>query len=251
MDNLNFDMSDQIVIVTGGSRGIGRGIAKAFADKGAKVAITYHSNTEAAEAALKDLPGEGHQIFKFDVGNPDSVDEGFGAISKEMGTPTVLVNNAGITKDQILLRLKAEDWNQVMETNLRSVYACTKAAVKVMLKAKKGSIINVTSVIGQTGNAGQSNYAASKAGMIAFTKSVAQEVASRQIRLNCIAPGFIQSDMTDSLTDAQKQGILDRIPLGFIGDAADVAATCLFLASPMARYITGQTVNVNGGLFME
>ncbi len=248
---MNFDFSNKVVVVTGASRGIGAGIAKGFADHGAKVAITFNSSNDAAQSTLNSLKGSGHKSFKFDVSKPDQVESAMGRIHEEMGGLEVLINNAGITKDQLILRMKPEDWDQVLETNLRSVFACTKSAVKVMLKARQGSVINITSVIGQTGNGGQSNYAASKAGIIGFTKSIAQEVASRQIRLNCIAPGFIQSDMTDSLTEPQKKAILEKVPLGSMGEAQDVANACLFLASPFARYITGQTLNVNGGLYMS
>jgi 3-oxoacyl-[acyl-carrier protein] reductase len=249
--NNGFNFSGKVVVVTGGSRGIGRGIAQAFAKAGAKVAFTFQSNEDAAQKTLAELVGSGHKMYRFDVSDTAAVEENFAKINTEMGGLHVLVNNAGITRDQILLRLKAEDWDAVLNTNLKSVYLCTKIAVKFMLKAREGSIINISSVIGETGQGGQANYAASKAGIIAFTKSVAQEVASRQIRLNCIAPGFIQSDMTDSLTEEQRKGILTRVPLGSMGDAADVANACLFLASPHARYITGHTLDVNGGLYMN
>jgi 3-oxoacyl-[acyl-carrier protein] reductase len=248
---MNLDFTGKIVVITGASRGIGKGIAKGFAEHGAKVAITFQSNEAAAQATLAELKGSGHKMYKFDVSNPSSVEEVFPKIHSEMGGMHVLVNNAGITKDQLLLRLKPEDWDQVLATNLRSVFLCTKAAVKLMLKAREGSVINITSVIGEKGNPGQSSYAASKAGIIAFSKSVALEVASRQIRVNCIAPGFIQSDMTDSLTEDQRKGILDAVPLGSMGEPGDVAGSCLFLASNYARYITGHTLDVNGGLYMN
>lgn len=249
---MDLKLDGKVVLVTGGSRGIGRGIAKLFSEAGAKVALTYQSNEGAAQDTLKDLKGSGHKIYKLNITESANVEEVMGQVTSEMGGLNVLVNNAGITKDQLLLRMKADEWDQVLETNLRGVFLTTKLAVRTMLKAKlEGSIINITSVIGQTGNPGQSSYAASKAGIIAFTKSIALEVASRQIRLNCIAPGFIRSDMTDSLTDEQKKVILDRVPLGSMGEAWDVAASCLFLASPLARYITGQTLNVNGGLYMN
>jgi 3-oxoacyl-[acyl-carrier protein] reductase len=249
---LNFDFANKTVVVTGASRGIGRGIASAFAQCGAKVAVLYQSNDEAAQKAVSELAGSGHKLYKLDVSQIESVETTFSRIQEEMGTPHVLINNAGITRDQLLLRMKTDDWDQVMQTNLRSVFACTKIAVKMMLKAKEeGSVVNITSVIGQIGQGGQSNYAASKAGIIGFTKSIAQEVASRRIRINCIAPGFIQSDMTDSLTEQQKKGILDKVPLGSMGETSDVAAGCLFLSSPYARYITGHTLNVNGGLYMS
>lgn len=248
-----FDFSGKVVVVTGASRGIGKGIAQGFAKAGAKVALTYQSSDDLAKQALSELDGSegGHRLYKFNAAEPLEVEEAFKKIQEEMGGLHVLINNAGITRDQILLRLKPEDWDAVINTNLKSVYACTKTAVKMMLKAKEGSVVNITSVIGQMGNPGQSNYAASKAGIIAFTKSVAKEVASRQIRLNCIAPGFIQSDMTNSLTDVQKTQIMDQIPLGFMGESNDIAEACLFLASTHARYITGHTLNVDGGMNMN
>jgi 3-oxoacyl-[acyl-carrier protein] reductase len=248
---MDITFSNKVVLVTGGSRGIGKGIAKAFAACGAKVAFTYQSNEAAAAASLDELSGQGHKPYKMDLNSVEQIEETLNKVNSEMGGLHILVNNAGIAKDQLLLRLKPEDWDQVLNTNLKGVYMATKIAIKLMLKAKEGSVINITSVIGQTGNPGQSSYAASKAGIIAFTKSIAHEVASRQIRLNCIAPGFIQSDMTDSLTDEQRAGILNRVPLGSMGEASDVANACLFLASPLARYITGQTLNVNGGLYMN
>lgn len=248
---MNFDFTGKTVVVTGGSRGIGKSIAMTYAKAGAKVAVTYSSNDSAAEAVMSQMPGSGHKCYKFNVADFEQVESNFEQIQKDLGTPYALINNAGITRDQLLLRLKPEDWDDVLTTNLKSVYNCSKVAVKMMLRAKEGSIVNITSVIGQTGNAGQSNYAASKAGIIGFTKSIAQEVASRQIRLNCIAPGFIQSDMTDALTEEQRTNILNKVPLGFIGDPEDVSWACLFLTSPMSRYITGQTINVNGGLFMN
>jgi 3-oxoacyl-[acyl-carrier protein] reductase len=246
-----FDFSNKVVVITGASRGIGRAIAQAFALAKARVALTYQACDTAAHEALKSLYGEGHKLFKFDASEPETSEKSLIDISQQMGGLHVLINNAGITRDQLLLRLKPSDWDAVVQTNLRSVYGCTKAAVKIMLKNREGSIVNITSVIGQTGNAGQSNYAASKAGIIAFTKSVAKEVASRQIRLNCVAPGFIRSDMTETLSEAQKASIMAQVPLGSVGEPSDVAACCLFLASPLARYITGHTLNVNGGLYME
>jgi 3-oxoacyl-[acyl-carrier protein] reductase len=251
------DFSGKKVLVTGASRGIGRGIALAFAQAGADVAITYQSNEAAAQEVLKLLNdsaknvGKNHKAFQLDGRNPESIEKVFEKILAEWQSLDVLINNAGITKDQLLLRLKSDDWDQVLETNLRGVFLCTKLAVKMMLKARSGAVVNVTSVIGQTGNPGQASYAASKAGIIAFTKSVALEVASRGIRLNCIAPGFIQSDMTESLSAEQRQSILQKVPLGSMGEASDVAQGCLFLASSNARYITGHTLNVNGGLFMS
>jgi len=251
MNSVGFDFSNKVVVVTGGGRGIGKGIARGFAQAGAKVAFTYASNEDAARKTLSELPGSGHKMYQFDASKSEEVEEKIAQIFVEMGGIHTLVNNAGITRDQLILRMKPEDWDAVLATNLKSVFLCTKAAVKLMLKARDGAIVNITSVIGQTGNPGQSSYAASKAGIIAFTKSIAMEVGSRNIRLNCIAPGFIQSDMTESLTEDQKKGILTRVPLGTMGEVADIANGCLFLASPFARYITGHTLNVNGGLYME
>ncbi|MBK9293973.1 MAG: 3-oxoacyl-[acyl-carrier-protein] reductase [Oligoflexia bacterium] len=248
---MNFNFADKVVVVTGASRGIGKAIAQNFSKTGAKLAVIYNSNEEAAEKSLKELSGSGHKKYKINVADSKAVEESFERIKSEMGGFHFLINNAGVTQDQILLRMKEEDWDKVIQTNLKSVFNCTKMAVKFMLKERTGSIVNITSVIGQTGNAGQSNYAASKAGIIGFTKSIAVEVASRNIRLNCIAPGFIKSDMTDSLTEEQKNKIIQKVPLGSIGEPDDVAAACLFLCSDFSRYITGQTLNVNGGLYMN
>ncbi len=238
------------VLVTGSSRGIGQGVARYLADRGARVAITYSSSAEAAQETFKSLPGEGHLIFPLKVQEASSVDEAFGKITSDWGGLDGLVNNAGITRDQLLLRMKPEDFQDVVNTNLMGTFLCTKAAVKIMLKQKRGSIVSVTSVIGQMGNAGQSNYAASKAGIEAFSKSVAQEVASRGIRVNCIAPGYIATEMTGGLTDAQKESILSNVPLRLLGEVDDVAAAVGYLLSEQTRYITGQTISVNGGLYM-
>lgn len=239
------------ILVTGGSRGIGAAIVKHLAELGARVAFTYSSKQDLAEAVLKSLPGEGHFIQAMDLSNPASIDESMKSILKTMGSIEGLVNNAGITKDQILLLMKLEDFEAVLNTNLRGTFLVTKTALKPMLKAHQGSIVTITSVIGQTGNGGQANYAASKAGLEAFSKSVAQEVASRQIRLNCVAPGFIATEMTDALSDQQKMDIQEKIPLKQIGSAIDVAKAVAYLLSDDAKYITGHTLNVNGGLFMQ
>lgn len=238
------------VLVTGSSRGIGAAIAQHLARLGAKVAVTYSGNQASAEKTCAILEGSGHLCIKLDVSNEASVDEAFETIGKEFGKLDFLVNNAGITKDQLLLRMKAEDFNSVIETNLRGTFLCTKAATKMMLKARSGSIVNITSVIGQTGNAGQANYAASKAGIEGFSKSVAAEVASRSIRVNCVAPGFIVTEMTDVLSDTQKQAILDKVPLKSLGSVDDISNAVSFLLSDEAKYITGQTLSVNGGMFM-
>lgn len=238
-------------LITGSSRGIGAALATHLANSGCRVAITYSSNPEAADKVLKKLPGTGHICLKLNVADEEQVIATFDKVIAEFGHLDFLVNNAGITRDQLLLRMKSDDFQAVLDTNLRGTFLCTKQAVKLMLKAKKaGSIVNITSVIGQTGNAGQANYAASKAGAEAFTKSVALEVAARGIRLNCVAPGFIVTEMTDVLSEQQKQAILERVPLKALGDVGDVSNAVSFLLSDEAKYITGQTLSVNGGLFM-
>ncbi len=238
------------IMVTGASRGIGAGIARKCAEEGARVVLTYSSKPELAEKVLGDLPGAGHMILQMDVRDPDSVKQGFEKALKELGGLDGLVNNAGITADQLLLRMKPEDFDSVVQTNLRGTFLCTKEAVRPMMKARKGAIVNITSVIGQMGQAGQANYAASKAGIEAFSKSVAQELASRNIRSNCVAPGFIETDMTAALSGDQREGIIKNIPLGCIGTAEDVANAVCFLLSDESRYVTGHTLSVNGGLYM-
>jgi 3-oxoacyl-[acyl-carrier protein] reductase len=238
------------ILITGGSRGIGAGIAKILAQDGAKVAITYSSSEAQAKEVLKSLPGEGHILVHMQVSDEASVEKAFAEVFEKMGSLQGLVNNAGITKDQLLLRMKTEDFNSVMDVNLKGTFLCTRIAVKHMMKARTGSIVNITSVIGQTGNAGQANYAASKAGAEAFSKSIAQEVGSRNIRVNCVAPGFIVTDMTDKLNADQKEAILRKVPLQDLGSTDDVAHAVAFLLSDKARYITGHTLSVNGGLYM-
>lgn len=241
---------EKTALVTGSSRGIGAGIASRLAREGARVAITYSTNPEAAQKVLAELPGTGHICLRLNVSDEASVDAAFAECLKAFGRLDFLVNNAGITRDQLLLRMKSEDFDQVIATNLKGVFLCTRAAAKGMLKARSGSIVNITSVIGQMGNAGQANYAASKGGVEAFTKSVAQEFASRHIRVNCVAPGFIVTEMTGVLTDLQREAILDKVPLGTLGDVDDVASAVSFLLSQDAKYITGHTLSVNGGLYI-
>jgi len=244
------NLKGQTVLVTGSSRGIGAETAKHLASIGMRVAITYGRSRDQAEKVFESLSGNGHLLMPLNVSDEESVKEGFEGIEKEFGHLDGLVNNAGITRDQLLLRMKESDFDEVIQTNLRGVFLCMKLAVKMMMKAKKGSIVNITSVIGQSGGAGQSNYAASKAGVEAFSKSIAQEVGSRQIRVNCIAPGFIETDMTDELPEARKQAILAQVPLKSIGEPIDVAHSVAFLLSEQSKYITGQTININGGLYM-
>lgn len=242
--------ANQTALVTGSSRGIGAAIAARLARDGARVAVTYSSSPDAAQKVVESLPGSGHICLQLHVGDESSVEKSFAEAVEKLGKIDFLVNNAGITKDQLLLRMKAEDFDKVIETNLKGVFLCTRAAAKLMLKAKTGAIVNITSVIGQIGNPGQANYAASKGGVEAFTKSVAQELASRQIRVNCVAPGFIVTEMTDVLNDQTKEAILSKVPLKTLGDVEDIAAAVSFLLSQEAKYITGHTLSVNGGMFM-
>jgi 3-oxoacyl-[acyl-carrier protein] reductase len=240
------------VFVTGGSRGIGKEIVKTLAEKGYQVAFTYSQNKDAAHDILKSLSGSGHACYHMDLKNEESIQSTIEQMLKDFnGEIDGLVNNAGITKDNLLLRMKTEDFDSVINTNLRGTFLVTRAVLKTMLKARKGSVVNITSVIGQTGNEGQANYAASKAGVEALTKSVAKEVASRNIRLNCIAPGFIETEMTGQLTDAQKADILTKIPLKRIGSSIDVAKAVAYLLSDDSNFITGHTLSINGGMFMN
>jgi 3-oxoacyl-[acyl-carrier protein] reductase len=238
------------ILVTGSSRGIGAAIAKRLGHEGAKVGVTYSTNPGSAEVIFKELPGDGHLLIKLNISDEASVLAAFEEIAKSWGKLDGLVNNAGITRDGLLLRMKTDDFQAVVDTNLKGTFLCTRAAVKMMLKARAGSIVNITSVIAEMGNPGQSNYAASKAGVEGFTKSIAQEVASRSIRVNCVAPGFIVTDMTEALNDEQKKAILGKVPLNTLGDTDDVAAATAFLLSSEAKYITGHTLSVNGGLYM-
>lgn len=240
---------DKVVIVTGGSRGIGKEIAKAFAKEGAFVNILAR-NSPLAEEVSREILKEGGkaQSFGCDVSNLKMTDEILNKILDKCKSIDILVNNAGITKDNLLLRMSEEDWDDVLKVNLKGVFNTTKSAVKVMLKKKQGRIINIASIIGITGNIGQANYAASKAGIIGFTKSIAKEIAFRGITVNAIAPGYIETDMTSQLNEKVKGELLKQIPLGRLGTAQDVAGVCLFLASEEASYITGQTITIDGGL---
>lgn len=244
------NLEGKTVLVTGGSRGIGAGIARTLATAGARVAITFSSRPDAAEEVLKGLPGHNHLSLQLDIANEDSVHRCIDQLMSTFERLDGVVNNAGVTRDQLLLRMKTEDFDQVINTNLRGTYLITRNVMKPMIKARGGSIVNITSVIGHSGNAGQANYAASKAGTEGFTRSVAQEVASRGIRLNCVAPGFIVTDMTGALDDKQKGQILDSIPMRRLGQTEDVAQAVLFLLSDSSSYMTGQTLHVNGGMYM-
>ena len=247
---MTMDLSGEIVLVTGASRGIGSAIADLLAARGAKVIGT--ATTESGAAAISTRMAAAGGIGKvLNVTDSAAVDALIDDISKSVGPISVLVNNAGITRDQILMRMKDEDWNAIIDTNLSSVYRTSKAFMRGMMKARKGRIINIASVIGLTGNAGQSNYAAAKAGIIAFSKSLAKEIGSRGITVNVVAPGFIQTDMTDSLPEDAKNALMQQIALGRLGAPADIAEAVAFLASPAAAYITGETLNVNGGMYMQ
>ncbi len=238
------------VIITGASRGIGRGIARVFAEHGANVAFTYSSSEGPAIELEKELASSGvkAKAYKSNAASFTEAESLVSAILKDFGGIDVLINNAGITKDNLLMRMSEEDFDAVIEVNLKSVFNMTKAVQRTMLKQRKGSIINMSSVVGVKGNAGQTNYAASKAGMIGFTKSVALELGSRNIRCNAIAPGFIETEMTESLDEKTVQGWRDAIPLKRGGTPEDIANACLFLASDLSDYITGQVINVDGGM---
>ncbi|MEX0995493.1 MAG: 3-oxoacyl-[acyl-carrier-protein] reductase [Flavobacteriaceae bacterium] len=243
-------LEGKTAIITGGSRGIGKGIAEVFAKNGANVAFTYSSSEDAALALENELKKEGvkAKAYKSDAANYQQSQELAEEVVKEFGSIDILVNNAGITKDNLLMRITEEDFDKVIEVNLKSVFNMTKAVQRTMLKQRKGSIINMSSVVGVKGNAGQTNYAASKAGIIGFTKSVALELGSRDIRCNAIAPGFIETEMTGKLDEATVQGWRDAIPLKRGGTPEDIANACVFLASDMSAYITGQVLNVDGGM---
>ncbi len=239
------------IFVTGGSRGIGAAIVQTLAERGAVVGFTYSSREDSAQKVLSELPGKGHFCLQMKLDEETSVDAAVESALEKFGNLDGLVNNAGITKDGLLLRMKTADFDSVITANLRGTFLVTKGFLKSMIKARTGSIVNITSVVGQTGNAGQSNYAASKAGTEAFSRSIALEVASRSVRVNCIAPGFISTEMTAILTEDQKKSILTQIPLQRIAEASEVATAICFLLSEDSKYITGHTLSVNGGLFMN
>ena len=249
----NLDMKlleNKTAIITGATRGIGRGIAVMFAQQGANVAFTYSSSVDAAvalEKELKDL-GVNAKGYQSNAAIFDAAQELAADVLKEFGSIDILVNNAGITKDNLLMRISEDDFDKVIEVNLKSVFNLTKAVIRPMMKQRKGSIINMSSIVGINGNAGQTNYAASKAGIVGFSKSVALELGSRNIRSNVIAPGFIETEMTGKLDEAVVQGWRDAIPLKRGGSPEDIANACVFLASDMSGYITGQTLSVDGGM---
>ena len=240
----------KVVLVTGASRGIGRAIANQFAQAGANVAFTYLSSVEKGEALVKELEAHGVKAkgYRSDASMFDAAEELVNSVIADFGQIDVLINNAGITRDGLLMRMTEEQWDEVIRVNLKSVFNLTKAVIKPMMKAKAGSIVNMTSIVGVKGNAGQANYAASKAGIIGFTKSVALELGSRNIRCNAIAPGFIETEMTGELNEATVEEWKKSIPLKRGGEAAEVANVCLFLGSDLSSYVTGQTIQVDGGL---
>jgi len=245
-------LDGKVAVITGASRGIGRAVALELAQQGAKVVINYAGNAAAAQEVKQLVEQAGGQaiVVQGDVADAAAVDNLISQTMEAFGRIDILVNNAGITRDGLLMRMKESDWDAVMNTNLKGVFFCTKAASRIMMKQKCGKIINMTSVVGVMGNAGQANYAAAKAGVIGFTKSMARELASRGITVNAIAPGFIATDMTAVLTDQVKSELAGQIPLNRLGTAEEVAKAASFLASPAADYITGQTLHVDGGMVM-
>jgi 3-oxoacyl-[acyl-carrier protein] reductase len=246
---MNDLLKGEIALVTGASRGIGAAIADTLAAQGAKVIGTATSEA-GAQAIGERLAAHGGVGRVLNVTDSAAVETLVDDIAKEFGSVTILVNNAGITRDQLLMRMKDEDWQAILDTNLSSVYRTSKAVMRGMMKARKGRIVSIASVVGLTGNPGQANYAAAKAGIIAFSKSLAREIGSRGITVNVVAPGFIDTDMTRALTDDQRKALLPNIALGRLGAAQDIADAVLFLASPSANYITGETLHVNGGMYM-
>ncbi|OJZ18937.1 MAG: 3-oxoacyl-ACP reductase [Thiobacillus sp. 65-29] len=244
-------LQGQIALVTGASRGIGQAIALALGNAGATVIGTATSEQGARAIgeylAAANIGGRGMKLDVCDAGEVDAV---VATIEKDFGAVNVLVNNAGITRDNLLMRMKDEEWDAIMATNLTSVFRLSRAVLRAMMKARAGRIISIASVVGAMGNAGQTNYSAAKAGIMGFTKSLAREVGSRNITVNCVAPGFIDTDMTRALPEAQRQALLAHIPLGRLGSAEDIAQAVLFLASPAAGYVSGTTLHVNGGMYM-
>lgn len=244
-------LENKIALITGGSRGIGKGIVEVFAQQGAHVAFTFNSSAESANALAKELSKDGVQVraYQSDAAQFDQAEALVSKVLEDFSSVDILINNAGITKDNLLMRITEEDFDRVIEVNLKSVFNMTKAIQRTMLKQRHGSIINMSSIVGVQGNAGQTNYAASKAGIIGFSKSVALELGSRNIRCNVIAPGFIETEMTQKLDEATVQSWRDGIPLKRGGSPEDIANTCLYLASDLSSYVTGQVLHVDGGMY--
>lgn len=242
------NLTGQVALVTGASRGIGKAIAQQLAARGVTVIGT--ATTDSGAEAISAYLGEHGEGYALNVTDPDSITAVLQYIDEKYGQLDILVNNAGITRDNLLMRMKDDEWNSVMDTNLTSVYRLCKGVMRGMMKRRQGRIINISSVVGTTGNPGQTNYCAAKAGLVGFTKALAKEIAARGITVNCVAPGFIDTDMTKALTDDQKQAIFTNIPAARLGQPEEIAAAVVFLASPGAAYITGETIHVNGGMAM-
>jgi 3-oxoacyl-[acyl-carrier protein] reductase len=245
---MNNSLQDQVALVTGASRGIGAAIAQRLATSGARVFGT--ATTDAGAAAINDKGVDGLTGLMLNVNDAEGIGSVLSQINERASAPTILVNNAGITRDQLLMRMSEDDWETVLDTNLRSVYRLSKACLRGMMKARGGRIISIASVVGSIGNAGQANYAAAKAGMMGFSRSLAREVGSRGITVNVVAPGFIDTDMTRDLNETQREAMMKDIPLKRLGEADEIAQTVCFLASASAAYITGQTIHVNGGMYV-
>ena len=250
---MQITLTDRVALVTGGSRGIGRAISLALAAAGATVVVNYRGNAAAADETVSAISAAGGKAIAIqaDVANGDDVKRLFSEVSSAYGRLDILVNNAGITRDTLMMRMKDDDWDAVLDTNLKSQFLTTRAAISTMVRARYGRIINITSVVGLMGNAGQANYAAAKAGIIGFTKSVAREIGSRSITVNAVAPGFIDTELTAVLNDEMREALKKQIPLGRLGSPEDVAGVVTFLASDQAAYITGQTFNCDGGMVMQ
>ncbi len=245
-------LKGKVALVTGASRGIGKAIALGLAENGAAVAVNYSSSESSALEVAEIIRKNGGkaEIFKARVNEEAEVEEMFSAVEKKLGPVDILVNNAGITKDNLLMRMKTEEWDMVIDVNLKGAFLCTRRAVKGMMKNRYGKIINISSVVGFSGNAGQFNYSATKAGVIGMTKSAALECASRGIRVNAVAPGFIETDMTASISDDMKAVYMEKIPLKSLGKPEDIANAVIYLASPLSDYMTGQTLHLNGGMYL-
>ncbi|MEZ8896057.1 3-oxoacyl-ACP reductase FabG [Vibrio alginolyticus] len=242
------NLEGKIALVTGASRGIGRAIAELLVERGATVIGT--ATSESGAAAISEYLGDNGKGLALNVTDVESIEATLKTINEEFGVIDILVNNAGITRDNLLMRMKDDEWNDIIDTNLTPIYRMSKAVLRGMMKKRSGRIINVGSVVGTMGNAGQTNYAAAKAGVIGFTKSMAREVASRGVTVNTVAPGFIETDMTKALNDDQRAATLSNVPAGRLGDPREIASAVVFLASPEAAYITGETLHVNGGMYM-
>ena len=243
-------VQDKVVLITGGSRGIGAEMVRTFAAHGAKVAFTYRSSAKQANDLVVQLGEDKVKAYQSDAADFDQAKQLVDQVVEDLGTIDVLINNAGITKDNLIIRMSEEEWDKVIETNLKSVFNLSKHAARVMMRKRDGVIINIGSVVGIFGNAGQTNYSASKAGIIGFSKSMAKELGSRNVRCNVVAPGFIETEMTEALTEEQRKKYLEVIPLKRLGTGKEIADTCLFLSSSMGQYITGQVISVCGGMNM-